>query len=455
MILNRRKLLSRALKASVFGLAAHGIRNVSLADGVGSPRLLFVFTPCGHTPGWRKGQSAKKVVLDPTMMPLQKYQDRTTLIEGLSLGHFDYVKLNGHWGALHSLLTARKADTVKGNRPDLSEASSASFDQVMGRLIGKDCPLSAVVAGGPETSNTVGQLLLSWHDKGRAALPIHDPKLLYFLLFGTGSSETEAHTDASRNAAAWEAAVVEENLRNATSLLREAAPEERPVLEAYFSAFETMAGSIKSTREREASQRSTRTEDTTFSNMAGLTPIADIAGQMDLQSRLLAAGLAFESTRVATYVMAPSPSYMVVPGADKGHHFHSDSEEHYSKFDTFYAERMKTLLDALDSYPEGDGTVLDNTLVVQMSEISWPPQNHVHDNLPVFLFGGLPRKTLAMGQHIHFPTFGKGRGAINENPANRRIGELYLTLAEAVGHPFSGFGDDLNTRVLRELLAAR
>jgi len=164
-------------------------------------------------------------------------------------------------------------------------------------------------------------------------------------------------------------------------------------------------------------------------------PTEGYARHHDLQSRTLAAAFACGRTRVATYVMASHLGGMTVPGGAAAHHHHHDNAiDHYRAFDRYYGERVKVLLQALDSYPEGDGTVLDHTIIVWSSDIAWTPVEHDHERHPIYLLGGLPGKKLKMGQYVKVPfDLGPNRVAALENPKNRRLHEVLLTLGEAMG----------------------
>jgi hypothetical protein len=99
--------------------------------------------------------------------------------------------------------------------------------------------------------------------------------------------------------------------------------------------------------------------------------------------------------------------------------------------------------------PEGDGNMLDNTLIVYFSDAG--QQHHAnYENFPMVLVGNLGGK-LKTGRFIHYPSY--------RNTGNRTLGSFYTTVLHATGNPRDGFGqidlqlpEDGQKQVLSELL---
>jgi hypothetical protein len=91
--------------------------------------------------------------------------------------------------------------------------------------------------------------------------------------------------------------------------------------------------------------------------------------------------------------------------------------------EVWHAQRFAELLDALAGYPEGSGSLLDNTMVVWVSSLA--TGNHLTSNMPVVIAGG-------------------GAGKIRTNRyvsyQGRSMGELYVSLAQAMGANINQFG---------------
>jgi hypothetical protein len=96
------------------------------------------------------------------------------------------------------------------------------------------------------------------------------------------------------------------------------------------------------------------------------------------------------------------------------------------KIDLLHTQMLAYYLDKLRSTPDGDGSLLDHSMIVYGSAIS-DGNLHVHNNLPVLLLGG------AVGQikgnrHIRYP---------EDTPTTN----LYLTLLDKLGVPVGHLGD--------------
>lgn len=96
----------------------------------------------------------------------------------------------------------------------------------------------------------------------------------------------------------------------------------------------------------------------------------------------------------------------------------------------FQVDLLAGLAAKLDAVPEGDGTMLDNTLIVFLSDAG--QQHHAnYQNFPMLLIGNLGGR-LKTGRYLHYPSYGQ--------PGNRTIGSLYTTLLHAADTPRDGFG---------------
>jgi hypothetical protein len=120
-------------------------------------------------------------------------------------------------------------------------------------------------------------------------------------------------------------------------------------------------------------------------------------------------------------------------GIDEGHHelshepdSNAEAVEKLVKINTWYAEQVAYLAERLAATPEpgGEGSMLDNTLIVWTNELG-KGNSHTLNNIPFILVGGAPN--LKMGRALKFKNV----------PHNR----LLLSLAHAFGHTIERFGN--------------
>ncbi len=146
--------------------------------------------------------------------------------------------------------------------------------------------------------------------------------------------------------------------------------------------------------------------------------------------------LAFQtdSTRIATFIIGHEGSNKPYPfiGIKEGHHDIShhqsqpDKIEKITQINTYHVQQFAYFLEKLKSIREGEGTLLDNSMIVYGSGIC-DGNAHNHDNLPILL-AGKGGGTITPGRHIR---------ASGETPLNN----LYLSMLDRMGAPAERFGD--------------
>jgi len=93
---------------------------------------------------------------------------------------------------------------------------------------------------------------------------------------------------------------------------------------------------------------------------------------------------------------------------------------------------MAGLAGKLRSIPEGDGTMLDNTMIVYLSDAGEAHHGALHE-WPFLVVGGCGGKLAIPGHYIRMPDYGQA--------GHRTIGNLYTSILNAYGDPVAHFGD--------------
>ena len=130
-------------------------------------------------------------------------------------------------------------------------------------------------------------------------------------------------------------------------------------------------------------------------------------------------------------------------GVDKdghaiGHMAGQPAQEQYSvPIRKFHAQRVAALAKRLDAIPEGNGTVLDNTLIVWMSD-SGEEHHGFCGEWPMVLIGNLGGRLKTDGRFLQYPAW-QERG--DQIPGHRTIANFYLALLHAVGDRREQFGE--------------
>ena len=170
---------------------------------------------------------------------------------------------------------------------------------------------------------------------------------------------------------------------------------------------------------------------------------------------LVVLALRTDSTRVATYMFSREADWGFLQnfparlGISKlthhalSHVKHDDPEyANLAKVDRFFVEQFAYLIERLEAAPEGDGTVLDHTMLLFGSGSS---TTHNYRNLPLVLAGGRGLG-LRHGRHLRFgppPNFDGGKSDGNNplKPGDVPFANLFVTLLDRMGVPTKGFAD--------------
>jgi len=363
------------------------------ADSAQARRLVVFATPNGTVPDrlWPTGSGADFTFGAGTALePLTAIQDKVTVLRGL-----DFHNANNHEGGMAAMLT---------NRGDAGSATGGrSLDQVVAEAVGGSTRFSSLELG-VVTSNWGGsnQTRMCYSGPGQFVTPDDDPLSVYERMFGDvlGGAEEAARLRARRGSVLD---LVSDELADLRSRV---GTEERIKLDTHLDAIATMEAGL----------------DTTTTCEPGAPPDIDGwyrandnfpavgAAQMDLGATALACGM----TNVVTIQWAHTVSPIVFSwlGLSDGHHTLSHSGDNtqgaddYTQAERWFAERFVDLVQSLDALPdpEGDGSLLDSTVVLWAQEMG-DGRLHVCQDVPFVLAGApgcfTPGRYLDLGGRPH------------------------------------------------------
>lgn len=160
----------------------------------------------------------------------------------------------------------------------------------------------------------------------------------------------------------------------------------------------------------------------------------DLREHARLMCDIIALGFQTDKTRVASLLLARDLSGLYYPflNAPDPHHktSHDDLSDHYERITRFHVEQLAYLAHKLDAMPEGDGTVLDHTCLMWLSNM-WRGAKHDNSRVPVLTVGGLGRR-LATGRVLDYTDAGDD---------HRKLCSLYLSLMDRMDVRLDTFGD--------------
>jgi hypothetical protein len=160
----------------------------------------------------------------------------------------------------------------------------------------------------------------------------------------------------------------------------------------------------------------------------------DIREHMKLMCDITALAFQTDKTRVVSLLLCRDLSGLFYPFLDVklAHHLasHNDLTDDFERITRFYCSQLAYLAGLLDSMKEGDGTVLDNSCLMFLSNM-WSGNKHDSTRLPILTVGGLGG-TLATGRTLNY---------LDKGDENRKACALYLALMDKMGVRLPRFGD--------------
>jgi uncharacterized protein DUF1552 len=267
---------------------------------------------------------------------------------------------------------------------------------------------------------------LSWRTPNTPNPPEIRPRAVFERLFGAADEEKDPAR--RKRLQSYEKSILDVVLSDAQSLKAALGGADRRKLDEYMFAIRDIEKRIQSV-ERDNAQRVHVPMDAP----SGSVP-TDFTEHSRLMFDLLALAFQTDMTRVSTLLLGIEQSPRNYPeiGITEGHHgltHHQGDKEKIEKvtqINEYHVKQFTYLLDKLKSTPDGDGTLLDHSMIVYGSALA-DGNAHQHNNLPTVL-AGRGNGTLKPGRHVKFP---------DETP----ITNLYLSMLDRMGVPVEQLGD--------------
>lgn len=409
----------------VFGADVVGGAGKAAAGGVIPKRFAALFMANGINANhwWAKGSGAD-MQLGKSLEPMEKLKGKMNFITGLFNKAATGVGIHpGQTGNLLSGAHLQKGAELKGG---------ISMDQMLANHLGEQTVQPSMVLGceQPVTGyhETNFSMAYSSHISWQSAtspVPLEEyPSLAFDSLFDNrGSQRNKSILDRVRDQAA--------------TLSKQVSGSDKAKLDEYLTSVRAVEQRIESTREvREKAEASAKDRGQPMVGMKrpdnGLPE--DIREHMKLMCDIVALGFQTDKTRVATLLLCRDISGLCYPFLDvkMSHHpaSHNDKSDAYERICRYYVSQFAYLASKLDAMPEGEGTVLDNSCVMFMSNM-WSGSQHDSTKLPILTAGSLGG-TLETGRVLDY---------LDKGDENRKMCSLYLSVMDRMGVKLDHFGD--------------
>jgi Protein of unknown function (DUF1552) len=390
-------------------------------------RLVLMYTPNGviHDAWWPQNVvSEREFTLGPIHEPLLTHKNRLVFLGGLTLASAESGPGGPHQRGIGALFTNTSLQTGEfedGCGAKAGWASGISVDQRIAAVVGTESPLSSLQLGVRATENDV-QGRIAYAGAGQPLPPLNTPRDTYNRVFNRFIAPTTP----------------------------DLVTEQRSVLDAVSKEFGALSSRLSATDRQTLDTHLTLVRDlerrlalsvptAPTCTVPDVPPALDENSELDmarigeLQIDLLAAAFSCDITRVATFQVSTALNHIRYPFAESmeeghalSHAGESDAKakEQLIRRARWHASLAARLFDRLALIPEGDGSVLDNTLFLWGNEVS-KGTTHAHDNMPFVIAGG--------GW-----AFETGRYVKHDGKAHA---DLLLAVLRAMGVPDEKFGN--------------
>ncbi len=455
--ISRRSLLGGSLAAT----AAWPLLEARKAVGQTSQapvRLVVFATPNGtrNAMFWPTG-SETSFELAPLTQPLEAHKSKLTFLKGIRLNDsLQNGALGGTLGSEHArgtggMLTARPLNAGTefksfGNTTS-GWGSGQSIDQYLAGKLAPPTRFKSLQLG-VHVRDTEVRARISYSGSNQPLPPREDPKDVFQALFADASGGGDTTTPGASNPALerlWKQRksvfdITGSEMQRISGMLGR---DDREKLDAHLTAMreveKRLVGAPGSSGGPPPGGDPARPKTCSPPTLAAVDLTADsqYVETGKLQMDLAAAALACDQTRLLTFQWSYSESEHLFPflGYSGNHHVisHDFSASGanfaaYNGIQTWYAEQLAYFLAKLDSYQEGDRTLLDNTLVLWATEIG---ESTLHDlELMPYVLAGSAGGAIKAGRFLDF------------SQSRRDNNQLLVSIAHALGDPeLTSFGD--------------
>lgn len=399
----------------------------SASKSGGPVRMACVFFPNGAImPDWVPEGKGKDWKLSPTLEPLAAFKSKLNVISGLAHHH---GRANGDGAGDHARAGATFLTAARPTKSSSNIRLGVSVDQVAASQLVNKTNLPSIELG-LKSSRNAGSCdsgyscayssNISWRNETTPMPKETIPRAAFERLFGTGDYGQRREQNELRRS------IIDVVRADAKRLQGQLGQTDRQKLDEYFTSV------------REIERQIERIEEEDNAALPDLHVPTGRVEEFREHARLMfdIMTLAFQTdtTRVATLMLdnaGGSRSYTEV-GVKESHHglsHHRNEEEKVNqikKIDHYLVEQFAYFLEKLDGTPEGNGTLLDNSLVLYGSGLS-DGNRHQHNELPIVLAGGAGGQ-LETDRHI-------------VTKDERPMGNLFLSMLDVLGTPVDSIGD--------------
>lgn len=391
-------------------------------------RMAFLYVPNGKImEEWTPQTVGAGFELTNILKPLENIKDKTLVLSGLTA---DKARANGDGGGDHARAMAAFLTGAQPRKTSGTDIHAGiSVDQAAATQIGNQTRIPSLELGidkGYRAGNCdsgyscVYSSTMAWKSATQPLPKEVNPKLAFERLFSTEPDAERAQRDAERKS------ILDFVRQDSKDLIQKVSGNDARKLDEYFSSIRDIEQRI------ESAEKFPPIENVEFAAPDDIP--SNFQEHVRLMMDLIILAFQTDVTRIATFVIANEGSNKTYPAVNvsEGHHnlsHHGGDEDKIAKIlriNIFHTEQLAYFLEKLDAIPEGEGTLLDHSMIVYGSGNA-DGNRHSHHDLPILLAGN-GCGTLNSGRHIEYP---------KETPLNN----LWLSLLNRMDVNMQRLGD--------------
>ena len=406
---NRRHFLKSAgVTLALPLLESLGHRAFAATKVVRPTRMVCIGNMLGYyQPAFWPTKTGRGYDLPHLLKPLAEHQKDFTLFQGLDHGH-----KGGHF-AIHSYLSGVRTMDAKG-MPD----GNITIDQRAAETIGGATRFPSLAIGSEDGVH--GGCLMSWTRSGTRVPPIPGPRELFRELFVSDNADDLEQT---KDRLSLHGSILDAVNGDANDLKKDLGKRDQEKLDEYFTSVRDVEKQIELSRQWSDVPKP----------KPGMPepPNTDFVSDLPVLYDLIALALETDSTRIATLEIAGGFNSSAFNLRKDWHALshHGQVQENIDgllTLEKYQTEQFARFLGKLKSIEDGDGTLLDHSMVLFGSGMA-NANSHTNLNLPILLAGG----GFKHGEHKSYPTTG-----LNKQP----LCNLYVTMLQKFGVEVDRFG---------------
>jgi len=381
------------------------------AAGKTPHRLAFVGFPHGAVMRlWAPEKTGSDYEMTRILAPLAPYRQHMTIVSGLRNKPAESPEPHEFIERTWLSCVAPKEAGVIG--PD----AGVTVDQIAARHIGQETRLPSL-----ELTTAQRGAQLAWRTPTQSLPQEINPRAVFYRLFGQGDDENERAAIVKETGS-----ILDRVLGQASGLQARLGGQDRAAVGVYLDSVREIERRVQMSQEQDTSNLDIPDAPVGVPN--------DLDEHFKLMFDLMALAFQADLTRIITFSMDREASMRTYNNLSIAEAFHPLShhandpakQDRLAVIQTYHTEVFARFVDRMANTPEGDGTLLDHSMILFGSNMS-DSNRHNNDPLPSAILGHAHGR-IKGGQHLRYPQ-------------DARHSDLLLTLLERTEIPVESIGD--------------